>query len=358
MNSRRLIALAASAALIAVLACDDTTQPPPPDQPPQIATYQSWTRSQGLPSNDVYDILVTTGGQLWIGTQAGIAVYPGLTSSSPTTVFNELNGLPNPKVRRMIEYNGKIYVATWGGGIGIYDIAGGTWTAKGVSNGMLAGNVSDLAASPAEDYVYCGTTNGVSIYRVALNNFTSFTSPNLLDKVVSAVELRDAGGTLERWYGPRYENVIAPGAEEGQHGITVARGASTVYAYTLANSGLADARVNDIFNDTAPIVWVATSTGGLARVDTDNSTWAYSTTEQGLPSNQVYSATRAHDTMWVGTQEGLARLKGDGVHWQSYDHGGGLQASRVRRVYSDDGENLWLCFIEGGAARVNPASAQ
>jgi len=360
VNSRRVLAYVALAALIFVVACgNDPTTPPPPAKPPQISTVTSWTRTQGLPSNDVYAILVTTEGELWIGTQAGIAVYPSITSTSPNDTINELNGLPNPKVRAMTEYNGFIYVATWGGGIGIFDMAADTWSFRNTANGMRANNVADVEASPTEDRVYCATTNGVSIYNVTANNFSSFIPPNLLDPVVSAIGVRMNGALVERWYGPRFDSIIPPGAAEDQHGITVSRGASTVIKYTLANSGLAEARVNDIFPDSDPdsVCWVACTSAGLALVDPNASTWTYATTQNGLPSNLVYSVTRASGTIWVGTQGGLARRRSGGS-WQGYDRGAGLQADRVRRVYSDDGTRLWLGFIEGGAARVNPASAQ
>lgn len=360
MNSRRKLALIALLVLIAVWACDDDgTRPDPPPPPPQIDVVMSWTRAQGLPHNDVHSILVTSEGELWIGTEAGIAVYPSITSTTPDRVVNELNGLPHPKVRAMVEYAGCVYVATWGGGIGIFELASDVWSARTTANGLRAGAVADLVVSPGEDRVYCATTNGVSIYNVTANTFSSFIPPNLLDPVVSAVDLRTSGPTVERWYGPRFETIIAPGAEETLHGITVSRGASTVIKYTLANSGLVEARVNDIFCDTDPdsVCWVAFTASGIALVDPNASTWTYHTAEDGLPSDQVYSVTRAAGRLWAGTQGGLARLRGDG-RWQGYDRGGGLQADRVSRVYSDDGNRLWLGFVDGGAARVNPASAE
>jgi hypothetical protein len=50
-------------------------------------------------------------------------------------------------------------------------------------------------------------------------------------------------------------------------------------------------------------------------------------------------------------------LESDGT-WQGYAASGGLSADRVRRVYSDNGSNLWCAYINDGAARLNPTSAQ
>ena len=124
----RIVALGLIAALAA---CDDekTVAPPPPA--PQIPVSQTYSKgSNGLPSNDVYTILTLSNGEFWIGTEQGIARYASISATSRISgtdgVINELNGLPNPKVRDIAELNGMVYVATWGGGLAIYDIASDT----------------------------------------------------------------------------------------------------------------------------------------------------------------------------------------------------------------------------------------
>jgi ligand-binding sensor domain-containing protein len=345
-----------SVALVALSACDDTATPPRPDPAPQIKTQAAYTTQNGLPSNDVFDILVTSTGELWIGTSLGIARYETINSRTRMgDVVNELNGLPNHIVRRMIEYNSRVYVATWGGGVGIYNLTTDNWSVRSTKQGLIDDQVTDITASPGEDRIYFTTTNGVSIYNPTSGQFTSFT--NLLDPVVSAVEVRDnGGGIFERWYGPRFDAFIdAPNLSK--HGITVSKG-STVYNYSLTTSGLPEARVNDIYyDDVRGVYWVTTASKGVAEVNVPAKTWTVYRTPDGLASSTVFRVVRADDRVWVGTQGGLGRLKGDG-RWQSYDRSGGLQADRVRVVYSDDGQRLWLGFINGGAARVNPASAQ
>ena len=107
---------------------------------------------------------------------------------------------------------------------------------------------------------------------------------------------------------------------------------------------------------------MATSTKGVSHVNVQNSSWTTFTTVNGLPSNIVYSVTRAAapgggSTIWVATQNGVARLQSNGA-WQGYNSGGGLSHDRVRVVYSPDGTALWIGYVNGGAARLNPASAE
>lgn len=372
MDSKTLAVRAARFAtlslIVAVAACEDDVTVAPPEAPPQISTTQTYVKgSKGLPNNDVYAILAVSNGELWIGTEQGIAKYPSLTAtahSGSQDIVNELNGLPNPKVRDMVEFQGKVYVATWGGGFGIYDVAGDSWTSKTVADGLRHAYVSDIAISTGETRLYFATNDGVSIYDPAGQSFTSF--DDLTRPVVSSVAVRNTSAGFERWYGPKVESIEDESTQQlPDAGITVSRG-SQVLEYTTVNSGLPEPNVNAILFDEADpaaaegIFWVATSTKGISRVNVDNSQWTTFTAVNGLPSNIVYSVTRAAgpggQTIWVGTQNGVARLRNDGT-WQGYNTGGGLSHDRVRLVYSPDGTALWIGYVNGGAARVNAAGA-
>jgi hypothetical protein len=431
--SRHLTRFAALSLVAALAACDDETTVEPPPPVPQIATTQSYSKntSTGLPNAEVYALLTLSNGEFWVGTAQGIARYPSVTATQripgPEGVINELNGLPNPKVRDMVEMNGKVYVATWGGGFAIYDVAGGTWESRtpaddtaddvhpqnvslgrsvtpgsGVivqpgPNGILEtvpqgddrisgnniidgasgngiaettahralnGSISDIEPSPVEGKLYLATNDAISIYEPALDRFSSFTS--VTREIVSAVGVRDTPGGIERWYGPRVETVEDdPPPPMPAAGITVSRGVSTFYSLTKVNSGLPEPNVTAIFYDPdggVDVLWVATANAGVSRVQVDASTWTNYTALQGLPSNTVYSVARAAapgggTTIWVATQNGVARLKGDGT-WQGYNTGGGLAGDRVRKVYSDDGLRLWIGYVDAGAARLNASGAQ
>lgn len=347
--------------LVFFAACDDEGDlPPAPDLPPQIGTtayYGKTTNDQGkpngLPSTDVWAMLTLSNGEFWIGTAAGIAMYADVnaTTRGQDDVVNEINGLPNPKVRAMAELDGKVYVATWGGGLGVYDMTGDAWSQLREADGLLDNYVADVAPSPTEGLVYIATNAGVSIYDPAADTFEDFTvADGLLDPLVSCVNVVDLGGVVERWYGPRLDERVLP-ALLPLHGITVSKDPSTVYTYTTRNSGLRDPNINDIFYDAVrDVFWVAYSTQGIAEVSTTNKTWTHHTLVQGLPSNTVYSVARAGNTVWAATQNGLAKLQ-NGT-WQGYNTSGGLQADRVRVVYSDNGQRLWVGYIEGGAARI------
>jgi ligand-binding sensor domain-containing protein len=361
---------------VAVSACTSTpTTPAPPALPPQITVLASYTNThdnKGLPSNDVYAFLTLSNGEFWVGTAAGIARYPDATATThaPDKIVNEITGLPHPQVRSMVELDGKVFVGTWGGGIGIYDIAGDAWTqVRPGTTGLTDGYVAELATSPTEDKVYLATNDGAFIYKPSTNGWEHFSTvdPNLnqndphytenvrLQSAASSLEVTENLGIVQRWYGPRVE-IHVENNRLSLFGITVSKNTSEVYKYSPVSSGLVEPNVNDIYYDAVrQTYFVSYVSKGISEVNLTDKTWTSSTLVQGLPSNTVYGITRAGDgkggtTLWAATQGGLAKL---GVtHWEAFGRSGGLPADRVRRVYSDDGKRLWVGFIEGGAVRV------
>jgi ligand-binding sensor domain-containing protein len=370
LNSTRKLVVLALGLVALIAACEEDVTVEPPGPPPQIAlakVYAKTTNSNGvqngLPSNDVYAFHVVSNGEFWVGTAAGVAKFPSTSSTTrgPDDVVTEITGLPHPLVKCFAEYGGKVYVGTWGGGLGVYDIALDTWTqVRPASTGLTDGFISEIAVSP-EDLLYMATNDGVFIYDPVADTFTHFSTVDTggeigqLQALVSSVEVTEDAGVVQRWYGPRVE-VTLTAAQLDYHGITVSKSASTVYKYTQNNSGLSEANVNDIYYDAVRgTYFVAYVTRGIGEVDVDASTWRSHTLVNGLPSNTVYSVTRATDgkggtTMWAATQNGLAKLAGN--NWQAYGKSGGLPSERTRRVYSDNGVRLWVAMVNGGAVRI------
>lgn len=573
MILKKLLGLALAASLIVPFAaCDDTTSVEPPPPPAQIKTVRHYVKTfdnsgnqTGLQNNDVYSIRVTSDQKIWIGNQEGVAVFEG-TSTTRADAYDQNNGLPNPKVRTMLEYDGKLYVGTWGGGIGVYDLALGTWETLDESDGLVNDLVSDIELD--DDALIIATNGGVSRYVPATGAFSSFkrvgesTQGDLLDEFVSAVAVAQTPRGKEYWYMPKFESGIDPGKEQ-YHGITITRGdfrasqrVDTLQAFadntliedpngalsngageyffagvgadgkrrrgvikfdvaaalpsdatvlsarlrlrnssqsfslarvelhkvlsdwgegtsdatgsevagapaatgdatwlhtfypnsfwnteggdfvedasgtyievrgtgnysiirsqmaddaqswiknpstnfgwvvynpdslkrfssrenatpanrptleltharfvylTTVNSALAAPNVNDVYYDEAnDLFWIAFATQGLATVDYSSSKWTYYTTDDGLPSNVIYSIAVVQGQLWVATQEGVARQLGDGT-FRGYARSGGIPGDRVRRVYTNDPNNdqeLWLGLVDAGAALVNPSTAE
>lgn len=354
----------AAGSLVFAAACEEDTTVTPPPLPPQIAhgpwyTYTVATQNgqvvqTGLQEDDVFDMLVRSDNTVWIGNQGGLAVYPDLNSTRRSEGYDEVSGLSNPKVRRIVELNDQIWVATWGGGVNMYDVATDTWTVfRAGGNRLTNDQVSDICAH--NGLLYFGTNDGVSIYNPTANTWQRFRrSDGLLVPFVSAVEVvTTTGGQELRWYGPSVEYGLSA-SQLGTVGVTLHRPTMGVSKFTVLNSDLAEPNVNDIFYDADDdVTYLCMATKGIARVDLNTSTWTYETRQDGLPSDVTYSIAKVGNNLWVATQNGIARQNDDGS-WQGYNRSGGLKADRVRRVYTDDPSRLWLAYIQDGAGRVRP----
>ena len=99
---------------------------------------------------------------------------------------------------------------------------------------------------------------------------------------------------------------------------------------------------------------------GIASLDVDARIWTHYTTAQGLVSNlaSAVAVNRAgspwpEGTLWVATQNGVTKRAPDGT-LVNYAEGSGLPNLRSRKVVVDKNNNVWLAFVESGAARVKP----
>jgi len=359
-----VLAVALAALSIVSWGCEEITPPPPPPPPPQISfevfNLTASDAAHRLPSNDVYDVFVDSQDRVWFAHDHGVSMADG---GSDIHTFGLLkpngteSGLPNRLVRAVGEMNGRIYVGTWGGGAAVLDESDSTWTALLVDavgdTGLVDPRVSSIVTRVSTDTtLWFGTVNGTSRYR---------DTPGLTDD--------------QRWDDQTFkmgsarvvsQMIFIPGTTRGDEvwiatkdgGITVIR-ASSWTSYLANSTGLPQDDVNGLaYSEATDLIWSALATQCVASVDVDASTWTHLTTVQGFAGNLATGVAIRDDSgteeLWVGTQTGLTvRRVGTTTKIINYIKGSGLPAERVRTLRADRNGEIWGCFIDGGAARVN-----
>lgn len=120
-----------------------------------------------------------------------------------------------------------------------------------------------------------------------------------------------------------------------------------------STSGLPDNDVTDlILDDQNDQAWMTMSTKGIASVDPPTKTWMHVSQVDGLGSDLCMAlGRRSNGDLWVGTQTGISRREPTG-RVTNFIKGSGLPDSRVRRVYVDRNDRVWLAFVEAGAGWV------
>ncbi|MFQ5512487.1 MAG: two-component regulator propeller domain-containing protein [Candidatus Krumholzibacteriia bacterium] len=348
--------------LLWVSGCGETDRPPAPPPPPQIGIERfnagSPNASFRLPDNEVFDILVDSQGRTWFSTEAGIAMRDG---TQPIVNFDDFNGIPNRKCRGIAELNGKIWVGTWGGGVAWWD-GNVTWTALPVGvTRVVDGQVFDLAADDSS--LWIATVAGLSQYvdddtRPMADRFHQHTDRlggRAGDNVITSVAVNS--DSTEVWVS-KLPTVSDPGG-----GITILEvpdpdpglPGGEIQVRT-DNTAIPDKRVSEVvLNPATGIIWASFPDAGLASVDPANSVWTHFTTVEGFFSDLAQSvALRSNGEVWVGTLKGVSRMTPAGTI-TNFIGGSGMPAERIRRVYVDGMDRVWLSFVGAGAGRVTSA---
>jgi ligand-binding sensor domain-containing protein len=316
----------------------------------------------GLPNGDVFDVFVDSQNRVWISTESGLAMYEG---SDEPKIYDNRNGIPNRRCRAVAELNDKIYVATWGNGIGVGDSAAiydesetPVWSVLDMDSGLVTDRVYDLAVDDSS--LWIATVEGMCQYidneNLAMEDrwvdYTSTVGPGVFTSIIVAEtvnrgtevwmseSIRDSAGTM------------IPG------GIRALRFPGSQY-YSTATSGIPSDNVNGVaYDPTRDFFWSAHATHGAASVDVDASMWTQYSRTEGLHSNLGSAVDVNHldkvwtpGTVWIATQAGLTKMDPDGKI-TNYIHGSGLLNERVRKVYVDENDEVWLAFVDKGAAKV------
>lgn len=116
--------------------------------------------------------------------------------------------------------------------------------------------------------------------------------------------------------------------------------------YTKANSQLPNDQINAIAIDNNDVKWIGTA-NGLLRIK-GNEQATYNTANSALPSANIQAlATEANGTVWIGTDAGVAKFNGN--NWQVYHTGNStLPNNGIKTIVHDSKyHNTWIGTEEG-----------
>ena len=134
------------------------------------------------------------------------------------------------------------------------------------------------------------------------------------------------------------------GSEGGLLRFDRQTGGFTVYEHHPEDpQSLSHNDVRAIHEDRAGNFWVATSGGGLNRLDRSTGTFERYTDKAGLPSNIVQAILEdAQGYLWLSTSNGLSRFDPREDSFRNYDTGDGLQ----------DGEFLYGAYYQSADGKM------
>ncbi len=289
---------------------------------------QIWTHynagNSGLPFNTVNAIQVDSSGNLWIGTDYGLA---RLDTAGAWAVWQTANsGIPGNAIRslHLDPASGGLWVGTFQNGVALFD--GNTdWTVYNTSNSGLSDDYVRSIALDSQGGAWFGTAGGLC--RLLNGNWTLWyqqNTPVMRSSNISALGV-DQAGTV--WIG-----TINGGLSYFTNG--------SIGTYYNGNSQLTDNTILGLDFDAGGNLWLATPTGGINIRQTDG-TWSRLTTmNAGLPTNSFNDVC----------------LRGNQVFMASQYHGLVWENGGVFTLYDDTNsplpENTLLCLTEDGRGRI------
>ena len=312
---------------------------------------------------------------MWVGTSAGVIRYD--TSNDDYRLLDTRTGLLANGVFYLGRINGRLAVGTYGGGLSILNETQDDWLIYNIPDGLGDGFIYDALQLENGD-VWIATWSGANRVRGGdlddRDSWDLYTVENTGGALPNDwVYALHAGTNGEVWFategglarfkdeawqnwkhedglGADYERVreqiefdMDPGqysqhharqkVEMGLETISVAYNPNYIVALEVDNDG---------------VVWCGTWGGGLSSFDGEK--WRSYTAADGLPGNHVFMLhVDPAGELWVGTNNGLARLRND--EFTRFTTEDGLFSNRIFSMATADDGSKWVGSF-GGVARI------
>jgi ligand-binding sensor domain-containing protein len=374
-RSRTLVANVATLVplLGAVLLGTCWAQAQAPKKLPYIYTqWKNFTVADGLPSDHIFSVKAD-GDRVWIGTEAGLAMYD--KKSGKMKSWTVKDGLPWPAITGIDvdKSTGDVWLALFGGGIARF--SGGRFDHFHQMNSGLVNDVV-YGITVEHDNIWAATTAGSSRFNKVSGEWTIFTEKNApMEEIWNYNVSYNGKGTvyLAVWGSGVLEYKIADGSwkeyldPDGEMEIDLYRDDGIVHVITTAvapagdgffvstyfgasrydgrhwrgyynqDSGVPSDFMNSVKARSTDEAWFSTDKGLGVLTDFDSNTWityrmdpkthhgkatVYKDrdvleeveTETGIPHNYIIYTELDGNEVWVGTSKGLAWGKGEGYY--------------------------------------------
>lgn len=275
--------------------------------------------SQSLLDNSVNDILQGYDGKLYYATDKGVSIYDELTHQWHHGLYNKV-ALTFCRTR-----DGKIYVGTYGNGVYEVHSDGSAVQAFSLANGKLKSDYVYSLFADQDGGLWIGCLDGDMVYVSAQG--------------IKTLPIREVQCITES---PDHQYVVV-GTSHGCYRVDkrTHRVARFYYPEEYPKTDY-NFFVNSMAYQDAQHIWLATDGGGLCLYDFKTHHITQYTTQQSLPSNNVYALLKtANGKIWMSTDKGLAFISDGKVTNLNFFKGLECEYKRMSVALTFDGRIIF-----------------
>ncbi len=343
----------------------------------------------GLPSNDIYVMAICKAGNIWLGTDRGIATCKITEQGNSIENYNSEDGLPDDIVKAiLVNRDGKLWIGTYDGGVCLFDPIEKTFSFP-IPDQPL-GVVNCLELFEGTD-LWIGTL-GNGIWRYSLLQGGLHPLPSLENAKVKDLH-RDIEGniwivtnTLGICSANRQFESIPTNFDNVQSVLSDANNRLWVgtpnglFTHHLDEKGrssfheqLPALKLNAIslFEDKFGNIWIGTYGQGLYVYRPATGAVRHISVQDGLVDGNIFSIDGVGQYVWLATLGGATEikygadiLKGGELAFRTIDQGDGLGANFIYKVFIDSQERVWfgtdgkgVSVLENGSVKNYPAAS-
>jgi len=370
---------------------------------------------KSLSNSFVHDLLLDAQDRLWVATRGGLNLYDPVTETFKRYQHNPKtsDGLSHNVVSSLAEGpEGKLWVATLGGGLNLFDPKAETFVRfqhNAEDSASLASDNLHMVYSDHEGMVWIGTSNaGLDRLDPSTGSFTHFSHEphnpaslsdntvwrvfedsrhriwvgtlggglNQLDKKTGDFIHYDLGLKKSHGLGGDYINYISEN-DDGRLWIATDGGSLNLldpdtgkierYRHRPGDpTSLPTNKVQSTFKDQQGDWWFGHFPFGVSKVDPYASAFQNYQHDphhqNSLSNNGVLSIAEDPDgNLWIGTEDGLNRLNRETGNITRYKHDperpSSLPAPAVLDVAITEDDQVWVGTWGGGASRLDKKTA-
>lgn len=320
-------------------------------------TFTSYTHNStdpiALNSNEIWDIFVSSKGNVWIGTSKGLLLYNDESDGFIHFTHETVPGFPEDGVSSIAEgLNGELYLGHVNHGLSILNPVTKTirnFRHNPAIKNTLPGNTINGIHVCHQSMIWLATNSGLSRFNPATAEFINLidvpsvhhTIKNrIVDVYVDKYGRLWAGTTSDLCY---FSIVDFP---------DIAAGKKDVNHMFIMNifQGISNPTVLKILEDSFGNIWVGSNGGGVSIVSHSKPFFSYWTTYKipgtvnGLNDKEVMTICLDKDgSIWMGTDGGGLNVNVKGLNSVFYSETtGDVSSNTFQSSFRDSDDNLWF----------------